>query len=307
MFIDITNTFFDKSVQVEAVKNYPDSLEDRSIDFERSNFSSKKEEINFCNENSKSNIFFSPMISSNQFQYLNKDEDYILDFVDPSFSEKGNNPNLFYFDNLIENERERKPYFNVIYPKKDTLLNKTENISILIKEEEEKTFLSKKKLLNEKTRKDNQDNMRKKIKRGFFNTSLIKLLNEKLKSIGSNKYLEKFPQYFIKDVEQKRNKKIFAMTLLKVFVKEEFYMREKKNGFKNYLHNLKVLQSEDIKENEEFKKILNKTIRDLYKEYINSDEFKIEEINRLKRKEMNDNYIARYIYLANHFIEFLFK
>ena len=114
------------------------------------------------------------------------------------------------------------------HPKKDTLLNKKENISILIEGEEEKTFLSKKKLLNEKTRKDNQDNMRKKIKRGFFNTSLIKLLNEKLKSIGSNKYLEKFPQYFIKDVEQKRNKKIFGMTLLKVFVEEEFYIREKK-------------------------------------------------------------------------------
>ena len=199
MFIDITNTFFDKSVQVEAVKNYPDSLEDRSIDFEKSNFSSKKEEINFFNENSKSNIFFSPMISSN--------EDYILDFVDPSFLEKRDNSSFFYFDKLRENERERKPYFNVVYPKKDTLLNKKENISILIEGEEEKTFLSKKKLLNEKSRKDNQDNMRKKIKRGFFNTSLIKLLNEKLKSIGSNKYLEKFPQYFIKDVEQKRNKK----------------------------------------------------------------------------------------------------
>ena len=68
-----------------------------------------------------------------------------------------------------------------------------------------------------------------------------------------------------------------------------------------------MLQSGGIKENEEFKKILNKMIRDLYKEYINSNEFKIGEINRLKRKEMNDNYIARYIYLADHFIEFLFK
>ena len=114
---------------------------------------------------------------------------------------------------------------------------------------------------------------------------MIKHLNEILKSIGSNKYFEKFPQNFIKDIHQKRNKKIFAMTLGKVFMKEDLYINEKKIGFNNYLHNLKVIQSEGIKENKEFKKILNKTIRELNEEYINYDEFKIGEINRLKEKK----------------------
>ena len=73
------------------------------------------------------------------------------------------------------------------------------------------------------------------------------------------------------------------------------------------MHNKKVLKSEDIKENGEFKKILNKTIRELYEEYLKSDEFKIDDINRLKEKNMEDDYITRYIYLANHLIEFLFQ
>ena len=43
---------------------------------------------------------------------------------------------------------------------------------------------------------------------------------------------------------------------------------------------------------------------DLFDEYINSDEFKIDEINRLKTKNMNDWYINIFINLSNHFIEF---
>ena len=214
----------------------------------------------------------------------------------------------FNLDNLIENKIERRHYFQVVYPERDSSFTKTDNISILIKEEgEEKTFLGIKKLQNEKTRKDNQDNMRKKIKRGFFNTFLIKFLNKVLKSIGSHKYFEKFPHNFINDVHQKRNKKIFAMTLEGVFMKEALYLHEKTNGYNNYLRNLDVLKSEEVKENEEIKKTLNKSIRKFYEEYINSVEFKIDEINRLRKKEMNDDYIKRYIYLANHFIEFLLQ
>ena len=66
-----------------------------------------------------------------------------------------------------------------------------------------------------------------------------------------------------------------------------------------------MVQSEEIMENEEFKKILNKTFRELYTEYINSDEFNIDEINRLQEKKMGDEYINRYKYLAKNFIEFL--
>ena len=300
MFKDYSNTFLDKFFQVDAIENsLPYFKEECFIDYENSNFSSKKEDINFFNEKNKPNNFLYPIISYESFSLILEEEEHLL--------ESRNDFNPFNLDNFVENNIERKPYFKVLYPKKDYLLTKTDNISILIKQENEKTFLVKKKLSNEKTRKDNWDNIRRKIKGRFFNIFLIKYLNEILKSIGSNKYFEKFPQNFIKDIHQKRNKKIFAMTLGKVFMKEDLYINEKKIGFNNYLHNLKVIQSEGIKENKEFKKILNKTIRELNEEYINYDEFKIGEINRLKEKKMEDDYIKRYISLANNFIEFLFQ
>ena len=53
-------------------------------------------------------------------------------------------------------------------------------------------MLKRKRFQDRRTRKENQDNIRKK-KRGFFNNGLMKKLNEKLKRIGSKKYLRKFP------------------------------------------------------------------------------------------------------------------
>ena len=97
------------------------------------------------------------------------------------------------------------------------------------------------------------------------------------------------------------------MTLKYIFGNEELYKQEKEKSVTNYKHNLKVLQNEEIQKNEEFNKILNKTFRQLYDEYINSDEFKTGEIERLKRHKMDGNYIKRYIYLSNSLIEFFNK
>ena len=174
--------------------------------------------------------------------------------------------------------------------------------SLLAKSGEE--MLRRKRFQDRRPRKENQDNIRKKIKRGFLNNGLIKKLNEKLKSKGSKKYLRKFPQHFVSDVNQKRNKELFNMTLREIFENKQLYINEDKEGFRNYLNNLKVVQNEEIKENEELKIIFNKTINELYEEYINSDEFNIIEINRLKEKKMQDDYIKRYINLARYLILF---
>ena len=201
--------------------------------------------------------------------------------------------------------KDKKKYFNVIYPHNDSLFNKTEKEDInLITEKDEINFLGNKRLSYRRQRKDNKDNIRTKIKRGFFNSALINKLNDKLKSIGSTKYFMKFPQNFVSDISQKRNKEIVNMTLKEIFEKKELYKQENEIGFENYLHNLKVIQSEIIKENSEFKKILNKTFRELYEEYINSDEFKIGEIGRLKEHKMEDDYIKKYIYLSRELIDF---
>ena len=184
------------------------------------------------------------------------------------------------------------------------LFTNTGNNSASFKEET--NFIKGKRYKIKRPRKENTDNIRKKIKRGFFNHALLKKLNDKLKSIGSKKYLERFPQNLSSDVNQKRNKEKLEMTLQEIFEKKELYIHENEKGLSNYMHNLKVLQSEEIKENEEFKEIMSKTFRELFEEYINSDEFKIEEINRIKKKN-DDEYIKRYIFLAKHLIKFFSK
>ena len=192
----------------------------------------------------------------------------------------------------IESESKKD---SLITLEKVNLFTNIEKNSLLAKSGEE--MLRRKRFQDRRPRKENQDNIRKKIKRGFFNNGLIKKLNEKLKSIGSKKYLRKFPQHFVSDVNQKRNKELFNMTLREIFENKQLYINEDKEGFRNYLNNLKVVQNEEIKENEELKIIFNKTVNELYEEYINSDEFNIIEINRLKEKKMQDDYIKRYIKL----------
>ena len=201
--------------------------------------------------------------------------------------------------NSIESESNKD---SLIILEKVNLFTNIEKSSLLVKNGEE--MLKRKRFQVRRPKKENQDNIRKKIKRGFFNNDLIKKLNEKLKSIGSKKYLRKFPQYFVSDVNQKRNKELFNMTLREIFENKELYINEDKEGFRNFLNNLRVVQNEEIKENKELKIIFEKTIYELYEEYINSDEFNIIEINRLKEKKMQDDYIKRYINLARYLILF---
>ena len=79
---------------------------------------------------------------------------------------------------------------SLIILKKVNLFTNKEKNSFLVKNGEE--MLKRKRFQDRRTRKENQDNIRKK-KRGFFNNGLMKKLNEKLKRIGSKKYLRKFP------------------------------------------------------------------------------------------------------------------
>ena len=94
------------------------------------------------------------------------------------------------------------------------------------------------------------------------------------------------------------------MTLQEIFETKELYSFKDKVNLDNFLHNIELVKNEEIKENEELNMILNKTIFQLYEEYINSDEFKISEINRLKKNKMQDEYITKYIILAKNLNEF---
>ena len=92
------------------------------------------------------------------------------------------------------------------------------------------------------------------------------------------------------------------MTLEEIFRKKELYHETDINF---YYKNLKLVNSKEIQENKELKNILNLKLIKIFQEYINSKEFNIDEINRLKSKNMKDSYIKRYIYLAQNFIQFI--
>ena len=214
-----------------------------------------------------------------------------------SETDSSNSENYISLNIEIKNEANKKKIFNINYREKTSLFTNIENI-LSIKEE---PFMKRKRNPKRRRRRDNQDNIRKKIKRGFINKSLIKKINELLKNSRSKLYFEKLPQNFVCDITKNSNNKILNMTLEEIFENKELYDQK---YFDNYNHNLNVLKSKDIQECQELKEILNKKYCELFEEYINSKEFQIDEINRLKNKEMDDAYIEKYIYLAFHFIEF---
>ena len=204
---------------------------------------------------------------------------------------------------LQEEKKEKKEkIFNVNQRPRETksvftnVENEESNSSI-----NDENFLKRKRYPQKRRRRENQDNMRKKIKRGFLNKALITKINYIMKLNDIAFYLEKFPQNLVCDVTKKSNKDLIDMTLEQIFKKKELYV---KSDLSKYDHNLNVIKSKEVQENSELKSILNKKYSELFEEYINSKEFKVDEINRLKDNDMGNIYIERYIYLSKHFIEF---
>jgi len=203
------------------------------------------------------------------------------------------------YDFLIE-DKDKKTIFKVIYPEKVSIFknSKQEKIdNLLSKCDLKKRIKSVKKL----KRYECKDNIRKTIKRRFLNTYLKNGLNDKIKKVGYNLFFEYYPQKLVSQISREKDKQILEMKLLQIFENKDLYDEKNLN---NYYHNLKVIEQLKLEENPELNIILNKKYKDLFDEYINSDEFKIKEINRLKETNKDDNYIEKYIYLSKNFIEF---
>ena len=194
----------------------------------------------------------------------------------------------------------KQKIFNVVYREREE-----ENDYPLI----EKEIFKKRKRNpeNSKTktrRRDNRDNIRKKIKRAFFNSFLIPKINTLLRNKDIDSSFANFQNAFVINVNKKTNKELKDMTIKKIFEKKELYQEYKESELKYYNNNFELVKTEEILEIKELKNILNKTYQEIFEEYLNSKEFKINEINRLKKK-FEDDYIKKYIYLAKHFIEFI--
>jgi hypothetical protein len=206
-----------------------------------------------------------------------------------------------YFNSVKENNQnssflgQKRKLFKINYRKKYDESNEISPSLV------EKAFLNNKVLPTIKRRRENQDNIRKKLKTVFFNTFLRKKINEILNNKHSRLYFEKFPISFVNDIRKNTNKDVIDKTLLEIILNKELYSE---NDLSNYNHNLKVVENKEVKKIGELKKILNKTFRELFEEFINSKEFNIDEINRLKNNNMDNIYIERYIYQSKHFIEY---
>ena len=280
---------------LENMDSFPIFEEDDSIEFDTPfnfNFSSKNKDIN-----DQSNISNSSEPSENPLLPIDEEED---NYISNKFMKIKGEINA---QNRQQNIKEKNPIFRAIYPMKDSFFKE----SNLLFAEEEEIFLGRKRGQKKRKRKENADNIRIKAKRAFFNNVIYKALNKLLKNIGSIQYFEKFPNKFTGDVNKKRNKCIVNMSLREIIVNEDLYKRENQKGFNQYLHNLNVVESEEIKANKEFKKILDKTFGELYENYINSDEFLIDEINRLKKEKMSNLYIERYKGFCKQLISFFLQ
>ena len=285
--------------------------------------------VNKSNENKKPNttsnnlkLFFSQSSKLHSSDsYSTKDEgDYdinigndFLDIADYSGIENLN-PTLplkeeveteenfsLYFNSVKENNQnssflgQKRKLFKINYRKKYDESNEIYPSSV------EKAFLNNKVLPKIKRRRENQDNIRKKLKTVFFNTFLRKKINEILNNKHSRLYFEKFPISFVNDIRKNTNKDVIDKTLLEIILNKELYSE---NDLSNYNHNIKVVENKEVKQIGELKKILNKTFRELFEEFINSKEFNIDEINRLRNNNLDNIYIERYIYQSKHFIEY---
>ena len=285
--------------------------------------------VNKSNENKKPNttsnnlkLFFSQSSKLHSSDsYSTKDEDDydinigndFLDIADYSGIENLN-PTLalkeeveteenfsLYFNSVKENNQnssflgQKRKLFKINYRKKYDESNEISPSSV------EKAFLNNKVLPTIKRRRENQDNIRKKLKTVFFNTFLRKKINEILNNKHSRLYFEKFPISFVNDIRKNTNKDVIDKTLLEIILNKELYSE---NDLSNYNHNIKVVENKEVKQIGELKKILNKTFRELFEEFINSKEFNIDEINRLRNNNLDNIYIERYIYQSKHFIEY---
>lgn len=244
-------------------------------------------ELEDDSENDKSIIHIQTIINSNSNNSFEQEE---------SEAKKNDEPKKPDIHIIVKENDKNKKIFEIDKEcfNKDLFINVNNNKNeIDIESKEEIKRFSKK-----RDRFKNTDNINKKIATAFFNNYLLNSINKKLNMRGIGNYFEKFMTNCI----NKNNKNIIMNMTLKQFIeKKEFYSEKNNNMFKKYKHNVKVINILEKKNYSELKMIMNTSLRRLYETYINSDNFKIDEIKRIKKKYSDKWYVNRYIYLSNHY------
>ena len=158
-----------------------------------------------------------------------------------------------------------------------------------------------------------------KMKTAFINTYLLKAYNKKIKEAGYKTLFGKLPHRFVINVSKGLNKVFMQKTLGQILKERETYAKKEKTQGQtpkekekdtkepentNFFQNSKIVDQIEKGENSELILILNTKICHLFDEYLNSKDFFITEINRLKTKtskiKKDDYYLAKCIYVSKH-------
>ena len=154
-----------------------------------------------------------------------------------------------------------------------------------------------------KLRKEKPDDIRKKIKSRFFK-SLKNCINKELDKKGIKLKFEYLPQNFISNISKEEIKLMLDKTL-KEIINIYCIERNDEKSEKN-LNLLKYLEVQKEKNNDKINKIykiFQTKIKDLFNEYIHSEEFE-QSLVKLKEEGNYFDYIKSYINEANNFINF---
>ena len=274
-----------------------------------------KEKINddFISNNGNQNYIYNGMNSKKK-----EDLNYLLtlnDYIDNSSNSI--NENIISFNELKEKLEEkesnllgkkRRIIFRILYPNKFIIFTPGEFNNYTRKfinnfcyndKKPKIIFLTKNVLTNQK-RKDNADNIRKKIKARFLK-SLKNTINQKLKLAGSEKFFNFLQQIFISNVSKEMNKEVLDLTFKEIFSKNFCRINNKTDSNnQKYYDNLSVLEylekNKNISQKSNYNIFKNMRYYQIFEEYLRSKEFEIE-IDFLRQKE-NEEYIKKYIQLA---------
>ena len=211
--------------------------------------------------------------------------------------------NEINYDDLYLQKNKAKDPFKEIYPEVHLFPKAEINIEDIIqtKFDFSKQTRSKERLPNFKQK----HYILVVMKRRFINTYLLNAFNKKLKEAGYNTFFEKLPQSCVINVSKELNNEFFEKTFGQILKEEETYIKE---GKTHYTQNLALIDKIEKGGNPELILILNTKICHLFDEYLNSEDFLVTELKRLKesksKKKKDDYYLGKYVYLAKHWKQF---
>ena len=304
---------------------------DKSKDLSK-NYTIQIEKDDFCElssighaDDSKNNNSINKIINTNEGNNCNIENNVNI-IIKQNYSQESN------IENNISFLGRKRSLFKVIYPKDYAIFNcedlnsnsrqtinaifnrlyeyECKNLRInsnFVLDESLNQKKSHKKKKNLKKRKENSDNIRKKVKARFLKV-LKNTINQKLKLAGSKELFKFLPQIFISNISRDKNRDVLDLTFKEIFSKN-FFENEKANesDIKNYKHNLTVLEylenNKEIAEKSNFNVFKNMKFYQIFNEYLRSKEFE-NEITSLKLQKEDDKYIRKYIIKAGSFIEF---